>query len=91
MLKKFIKTANINIPVIVQQEALVYLEIRHLIIHNNSKADAKFNAMNNAGLVKVNNSTKRIAINYTLTNSAIDAVNLLCSTIDSELIRVGFI
>lgn len=91
LLKKFIKTTSINIPVNVQQEALIYLEIRHLIIHNNSKADAKFNAMNNAGLVTVNNSTKRIAINYALTNSAIDAVSLLCSTIDSELIRVGFI
>lgn len=91
MLKKFIKTTSINIPVNVQQEALIYLEIRHLIIHNNSKADAKFNAMNNAGLVTVNNTTKRIAINYALTNSAIDAVALLCSTIDNELVRVGFI
>jgi len=91
LLKKFIKTTSINIPVNIQQEALIYLEIRHLIIHNNSKADAKFNAMNNAGLVTVNNSTKRIAINYALTNSAIDVVSLLCSTIDSELIRVGFI
>lgn len=91
LLKKFIKTAKLNVPVNIQQNALVFLETRHLIIHNNSKADAKFNALNNTGLVQVNATNKKIAINYTLTSAAIDAVSLLCRTLDVELVRVGLI
>lgn len=91
LLKKFIKTTKQNVPVNIQQDALVYLEIRHLIIHNNSKADTKFNSMNNHGLVAVHLGNKKIAINYALTNSAIDAVSLLCKTMDDELVRLGLI
>ena len=91
LLKKFIKTTKQNVSVNIQQEALVYLEIRHLIIHNNSKADTKFNSMNNHGLVAVHHRDKKIAINYALTNSAIDAVSLLCKTMDDELVRLGLI
>ena len=91
LLKKFIKATNLNVAVNIQEDALVYLEIRHLIIHNNSKADDKFNRMNNHGLVNVNNRTKKIAINYALTIAAIDAIGLLCRTIDAELIRLGLI
>ena len=91
LLKKFIKATNLNVAVNIQEDALVYLEIRHLIIHNNSKADDKFNRMNNHGLVNVNNRTKKIAINYALTIAAIDAIGLLCRTMDAELIRLGLI
>jgi hypothetical protein len=91
LLKKFIKTAKLNVAVNIQQDALIYLEIRHLIIHNNSKVDAKFNALNNAGLVMVNASNKKVTINYALTSAAINAVSLLCRTLDGELRRVGLI
>ena len=91
LLKKFIKTTNLNIAVNIQEDALVYLEIRHLIIHNNSKADDKFNRMNNHGLVTVNNRSKKIAINYALTISAINAIGLLCRTMDGELVRLGLV
>lgn len=91
MLKKFIKATNLNVAVNIQEDALVYLEIRHLIIHNNSKADDKFNRMNNRGLVTVNNRTKKIAINYALTIAAIDAIGTLCRTMDHELVRLVLI
>lgn len=91
LLKKFIKTAKLNIPTNIQQNALTYLEIRHLIIHNNSKADTAFYALNNSGLVKVNPQNKKVNINYALASSAIDAVSQLCRALDNELIRVGLI
>lgn len=91
LLKRFIKVTNLNVPSNMQQDALVYLEIRHLIIHNNSRADAKFNAMNNRGLVSVNARNKKVTINYALTCSAIDAVSLLCKTMDDEIVRLGLI
>lgn len=91
LLKKFIKATKLNVPVNLRGDALVYLEIRHLIIHNNSKADDKFNSLNNRGLVSVNVSNKKVIINYKLSNAAIDAVTALCQSIDSELVRLGFI
>ncbi len=91
LLKKFVKSMKLNVPVNIRENALVYLEIRHLIIHNNSKADAKFNALNNRGLVGVNVRNKKVLINYALSNAAIDAVIDLCQSIDGELIRLGLI
>lgn len=91
LLKKFIKVTKLNVPINIREDALVYLEIRHLIIHNNSKADAKFNAINNRGLVSVNAGNKKVAINYAVSNAAIDAVTALCQSIDGELTRIGLI
>lgn len=91
LLKRFIKATNLSVPVNLRENALVYLEIRHLIIHNNSKADDKFNAINNRGLVQLNVRNKKIIINFNLSNAAIDAVTALCQSIDSELMRLSFI
>lgn len=91
LLDKFIKATGINVPNDVKANALVYLEVRHLIIHNNSKADAKFNQMNNAGLVKVNPSNNKITINFALANSAITSVFILCKTMEDELKRIGLV
>lgn len=41
LLDKFIKATKININTVLKEDALLYLEIRHLIIHNNSRADSK--------------------------------------------------
>lgn len=91
LLKKFIKTTKLNVPINLRENALVYLEIRHLIIHNNSKADTKFNSLNNRGVVSVNVRNKKVAINYAVSNAAIDAVTNLCQSIDDELTRLGWI
>lgn len=91
LLKRFVKTVKLNIPTNIQQDALTYLEIRHLIIHNNSKADSAFYAINNRGLVKVNPKNKKVSINYALASSAIDAVSRLCQALDGELVRLGLI
>lgn len=87
LLDKFIKATKININTVLKEDALLYLEIRHLIIHNNSRADSKLQKMNNRNLVSINSSNLCIFINYPLSSSAIDKVYQLCSTIDSELIK----
>lgn len=81
----------INITQDLKRKALLYLEIRHLIIHNNSKADEKFAQMNNEGLVSVNTSNRKITINFTLVNSAINSVFALCKAIDQDLELVGLV
>lgn len=86
LLKKFIKTLKLNIPVNLQEDALTYLEVRHLIIHANSKADSKFCSLNQRALVKVNASNKVLSINYAMSSAAIVKVQELCKKIDDELI-----
>lgn len=91
LLKKFIKTTKLNIPVNLQKDALTYLEVRHLIIHANSKANAIFHALNQRNLVKVNPTNQRLTINYIMSSSAIDKVYELCKALDDEIIRKGLI
>lgn len=91
LLKRFIKTTKLNVPVNLQEDALTYLEVRHLIIHANSKADAKFHALNQRNLVKVNPTNQMLTINYAMTSAAIDKVVELCKKLDDELIRIGLL
>ena len=91
LLKKFIKTMKLNIPVNLQEDALTYLEVRHLIIHANSKADMKFNSLNQRNIVKVNASNKMLTINYAMTSSAILKVYELCKSIDDEIVDKSLI
>ena len=86
LLDKIISITRVNVSDEVKQEALLYLEIRHLIIHNNTQADEKFKKLDSEGKVTINQNTNKIAMNYKLANDASIAVFKLCKTIDDELI-----
>nr|DAH08151.1 MAG TPA: hypothetical protein [Caudoviricetes sp.] len=84
LLDKILSYAKIKIESSALADALLFLEIRHLIIHNNSKADDEF-------LVKAKNkitipASKKIPINYKLTEKAIAQISFLCQLIDKELV-----
>ena len=85
LLKAFIKNTNINISTELLEKALAYLEIRHLIIHNNTKADAKFKNMPKHDIVSINSNNQKINLNFIVTNEAINVIFRLCKTIDDEL------
>ena len=91
LLKRFIKTTKLNVPVNLQEDALTYLEVRHLIIHANSKADSKFHSLNQRNLVTVNPTNQMLTINYSMTSAAIDKVVELCKKLDDELVRNGLL
>lgn len=90
LLKRFIKFTKIQICQNLLDEALLYLEVRHLIIHNASKADAKFKSMNSSSLVNLKNKD-RIDTCYDLSNTSINKVYELCHRIDNELQRLGLL
>ena len=85
VLQKIIKFTGITLSEKIMEEALVYLNIRHLIIHNSSKADDAFMQMNN-GFVQIKNKNK-LVINYELSSKAIQTVFSLCSEIDNKLLE----
>lgn len=91
LLEKLIELTDIKIDESLKEDALLYLELRHLIIHNNAKADNKFINLNKKKLVSINDHTKKIFFNYTLSNTAMNVVFQLCKKIDDELIRLGLV
>ncbi|MBR1449588.1 MAG: hypothetical protein IJ588_14955 [Prevotella sp.] len=86
LLAAFIRNTSITIDNEILEKALVYLEIRHLIIHNNTKADAKFKGMARHDIVSINQRNQKINLNFTVTNEAINAIFRLCKKIDDEIV-----
>ena len=86
----FIKKLGINVPDDLKNDAILYLVVRHLIIHNNSKVDDDFNGKNKMGLVETN-ANRKIIINYALSSAAITKVTELCKMIDEEIIKKGLL
>jgi hypothetical protein len=86
----FIKKLGIDVPGDLKNDAILYLVVRHLIIHNNSKVDDDFNGKNKKGLVETNANGK-IKINYALSSAAITKVTELCKMIDEEIIKKGLL
>lgn len=91
LLDKIIKTMKLGIQKELKEDALVYLEVRHLIIHSSSKADDRFNALNKRNLVKVNKSNHLLSINYLMVSASIAKVLELCKAMDDELVSKGLL
>ena len=89
-IEAFIKKLGLDIPNELKNDAVLYLVVRHLIIHNNSKVDDVFKTQNDKNLVEYNAKDK-IKINYALSNAAIVKVTELCKKIDDEIIRKGLL
>lgn len=89
LVDRLMKNLKIELDETVLNDALLYLEIRHLIIHNNRCPDERFNALNINGKVKYKRN--RIKCEYRTTQDAIGAVYRLCVTINNELKNAGLI
>ena len=90
LLEKILSVTNIHLDDEIQKEALLYLQIRHLIIHNNSKADDDFKNQNDSDTVMIK-SDSSISFTYSLTNKAITTVFKLCKMLDDKLIEKGIV
>lgn len=89
LLNKIITNTHIEVPKDTLENALFYLEVRHLIIHNNSKADEEFLGKNNNRMAIPSN--RKLPINYNLVSKSIEAVTELCHAIDQELIKKNMV
>lgn len=89
MMKKLVKITKIQINDDLMHNALVYIDVRHLIIHNDSIADEQFIQRDSTGLIPLNKN--KLALNYETTNKATNTIYELCKTIDEELIKKKFL
>ena len=86
LLNKILTYACITIPESIKEDALLYLEIRHLIIHNASVADEAYKIRNTANKVELLDGDK-ISFTYKLFDNAVNAINALCQMLDTELLK----
>lgn len=89
LLKKIISLTKLNISQELQNDALLYLEIRHLIIHNKGRTDEKFLVYPGAASIPQTNG--KIKMTFDLVLAATEKVSALCKAINEELIRKGIL
>lgn len=83
---EFIKILKLNDFEAIKEDALLYLVIRHLIIHNASVADEAYKKRSIANKVELLDDDK-ISFTYKLFDNAVNAINALCQILDSELLK----
>lgn len=89
LIGEIVKVTKVQIDESLLNEALVYLEIRHLIIHNNSRPDDKFKELlrKSGSSIQINPSKNQLILNFALSSKAIEKISTLCECIDDELIE----
>lgn len=88
LLDKIINHTTIELPDALKTNALMYLEMRHLFIHNNGKADAHFVKTYGAN-IPVNKNDK-LPTNFDTVSKAIETVYKLIEFLDKELINGNY-
>jgi hypothetical protein len=89
LLDKILKHTNIQLQDPLKTKALMYLEMRHLFIHNNGKADDNFSKTYKEYINITANS--KLQRNFNTVNTAIQTVYELVETIDTELLLSKFV
>lgn len=88
LLEKIIDHTGVHPDPNIQSTALMYLEMRHLFIHNHGKADAAFVAKYGAS-INVSQEGQSLPTRSRIAEAAVKAVVALVRDIDTQLIAVG--
>ena len=89
LVKLIVGHTKILIRQALSDEALMYLNIRHLIIHNNSKVDKDFYDKYRNRLSITPNG--KVPTDYQTFQAALNAIHKYVRTIDEQLIAKNFI
>lgn len=90
LIEKILDRTDVTIDKETFDEAMFYLEIRHLIVHNSSLIDAKFEA-NYGSRIKYAKAGNKIPMSVGMAKKAISSLKRLCHNIDSGLISKCYI
>ena len=90
LVKRIIGHTKISIPDKIKDEAMMYLLMRHLIIHNNSKVDQYYYDKYHNTLPNIKKG-EAVPTTYNNLQKALTSVKTYLQTIDEELIKKGFI
>jgi len=94
LLNKILENTKVTIDEDVKNKALMYLEMRHLFIHNDGQADAEF-ISKYSSIIKFKQDAKtnntKLPTDFTQVYTAIEAVQALLAEIDKQLLFSDFI
>ena len=89
LVKRILGHTKIQVPQALSDNTIMYLSIRHLIVHNNSKVDQEFyEKYKNRLSITLNG---KVPTNYQIFKSALQTIYDYIYTVDQELIRLMFI
>jgi len=91
LISKILDNTKIIIDQSTVDNALKYLEMRHLFIHNQGKVDDKFERTYGDKFSPNLKANDKLPTDYTILKEAISAITCLCNKIDSELISKNFV
>lgn len=91
LLDKILKDTKVSIPTDMKENALMYLEMRHLFIHNHGKVDAKYATAYGKKFSKHLAVGDDLPTKYETFSNALTNIYNLCHHIDQQLILQGFI
>lgn len=89
LVRRVIGHTRISVPNAIADEAMMYLLMRHLIIHNNSKVDQNYyDKYHNILSITMGGA---VPATYANLQKALNSVKTYLQTIDEELIKADFI
>ena len=87
LLEKILKDTKVNIPNAIQDNALMYLEMRHLFIHNNGIVDNKFANKFGKKFTPELKDKSKLPTTFETFTEALTAINDLVCLIDKEMLK----
>lgn len=91
LLEKILKDTKVNIPKTTIDEALAYLEMRHLFIHNHGMVDAKYAKTYGKKFTPNLKDKKELPTKFEIFAKALTAITKLVTEIDTQLIKNGMV
>lgn len=91
LLDKILKDTKVSIPNSITDEALIYLKMRHLFVHNQGKVDHKYAQKYGAKFAPKLKEHSELPAKFETFANALVAVTKLVTTIDEQLIANGMV
>lgn len=89
LIDKILSHTAVKVTKSLKEKALMYLEMRHLFIHQNGKADAVFKK--NYGKHITLKANGKLPTNFVTVSAAIQTITLFAKSIDEQLIKEGLV
>lgn len=88
LLDKVLDHTGVNLDPDQKEKALMYLEMRHLFVHNNGKIDEPFHVR--YGHLMTTNVGNKLPTRFSIASNAIATIDTILRDIDTQLIALNF-
>lgn len=90
LIENILDTTSVKVDENVRDDAIWYMELRHLFVHNSGRMDKNF-ADQNLRKMKYIKEGNKIPLNIGIARRGIKTIQRLCQIIDNDLCRDGYV